>query len=140
MRIRNLEKKYKLNSINTYKNFQKRAEKNKNELIKFLIECKRKNCKVAAFGAAAKGNTLLNYAGIRQDLISYVCDSAPSKQYKFLPGSRIPIYPPEYLLKNPPNYLLVLPWNIANEIVNQLDFLKKSKTKIFIAIPKIKIL
>ena len=140
LRIINLEKKYKLNSINTYKNFQKRAEKNKNELIKFLIECKRKNFKVAAFGAAAKGNTHLNYAGIRQDLISYVCDSAPSKQYKFLPGSRIPIYPPEYLLKNPPNYLLVLPWNIANEIVNQLNFPKKSKTKIFIAIPKIKIL
>ena len=139
-RIRNLEKKYRLNSINKYKNFQKRTEKNKNELIKFLIECKRKNFKVAAFGAAAKGNTLLNYAGIRQDLISYVCDSAPSKQYKFLPGSRIPIYPPEYLLKNPPNYLLVLPWNIAHEIVKQLEILKKSKTKIFIAIPKIKIL
>ena len=73
-------------------------------------------------------------------MISYVCDSAPSKQNKFLPGTRIPIFPPEYLFKNKPDYLLILPWNIADEIVTQLHKLKKSKTKFFVAIPKIKIL
>ena len=95
--------------------------------------------KVAAFGAAAKGNTLLNYAGIKQDLIEFVCDSAPSKQNKFLPGTRIPIYPPDYLKKNQPDYLLILPWNIADEIKIQLSYLKKKKTKFLVAIPKLKI-
>ena len=73
------------------------------------------------------------------DLISFVCDSAPTKQNKFLPGSRIPIYPPKHLLKNKPDYLLILPWNIADEVIAQLKILKKTKTKFFIAIPKIKI-
>ncbi len=135
-----VEKRNKLNSIKTYKNFQKIANKNKNDLVKFLLDCKKKNFSVAAYGAAAKGNTLLNYAGVKKDLISYVCDSAPSKQNKFLPGTRIPIFPPEYLFKNRPDYLLILPWNIADEIVTQLHKLKKSKTKFFVAIPKIKIL
>ena len=133
------EKKFKLNSLNTYKNFQNSAEKNKDDLIRFLLDCKKKGLKVAAYGAAAKGNTLLNFAGIRKDLISFVCDSAPTKQNKFLPGSRIPIYPPKHLLKNKPDYLLILPWNIADEVIAQLKILKKTKTKFFIAIPKIKI-
>jgi len=138
--IDKIERKSKLDSIKTYKNFQRIADKNKDDLIKFLLDCKRKKLSVAAYGAAAKGNTLLNYAGIKKDLISYVCDSAPSKQNKFLPGTRIPIFPPEYLFKNRPDYLLILPWNIADEIVTQLDKLKKNKTKFFVAIPKIKIL
>lgn len=134
-----IEKKNKLNSINTYKNFQEITDKNKNNLIKFLLDCKNKKLKVAAYGAAAKGNTLLNYAGITKDLISYVCDSAPLKQNKFLPGTRIPIYPPEYLFKQKPDYLLILPWNIAEEITHQLKKLRKN-TKFFVAIPNIKII
>ena len=138
-KIISLEKKYELNSIKPYKNFQKTAEKNKNELLNFLIKCKNKNLKVAAFGAAAKGNTLLNYAGIKKDLISFVCDSSKSKQNRFLPGSRIPIYSPNYLTKNKPDYLLILAWNIADEIKDQLKKLNK-KTKFFVAIPKVKII
>lgn len=134
------DKKYKLDKIKTYKNFQKIVDKNKNDLITFLTNLKNKNLKVAAYGAAAKGNTLLNYAGVKKDLISYVCDSAPSKQNKFLPGTRIPIFPPEYLFKHKPDYLLILPWNIADEIKKQLSKLKKNKTKFFVAIPKIKII
>ncbi len=134
------EKKYRLNSIKTYAKFQKIADKNKYDLLKFLLNCKKKNLKVAAFGAAAKGNTLLNYAGVKQDLVQFVCDTAPSKQNKFLPGTRIPIYHPDYLKKNQPDYLLVLPWNIADEIKKQLSFLKKKKTKFIVAIPKLKIL
>lgn len=136
----NDEKKYKLNLLKTYSNFQKITDNNKNELLQFLLNCKSKKLKVAAYGAAAKGNTLLNYAGITKDLISYVCDSAPSKQNMFLPGTRIPIYSPEFLFKNKPDYLLILPWNIADEIKNQLNELKKNKTKFFVAIPKIKII
>lgn len=138
-KIIKIEKKFKLNSIETYKNFQKITDHNKNELIKFLLNCKKKGLKVAAYGAAAKGNTLLNYAGIRKDLISYVCDTSPFKQGKFLPGSRIPILSPKYLIKKKPDYVLILPWNIADEVINQLKELKKAKTKFFIAIPKIKI-
>ena len=134
------EIKYKLNLIETYTKFQKIVDKNKYNLLKFLLNCKKKKLKVAAFGAAAKGNTLLNYAGIKQDLIEFVCDSAPSKQNKFLPGTRIPIYHPDYLKKNQPDYLLILPWNIADEIKSQLSFLNKKKTKFLVAIPKLKIL
>tara|TARA_B100000035_G_scaffold312305_1_gene323479 strand:+ start:1994 stop:3220 length:1227 start_codon:yes stop_codon:yes gene_type:complete len=139
-KIISIEKKNKLNSIKTYKNFQKLANENKNELLNFLIECKSKNLKVAAFGAAAKGNTLLNYAGIKKDLISFVCDSSKSKQNKFLPGTKIPIFHPDHLQKEKPDYLLILPWNIADEIKKQLSFLKNTKTKLFVAIPKLKIL
>lgn len=129
-----------LNSIKTYTRFQKLADNNKYDLLKFLLNCKNKNLRVAAFGAAAKGNTLLNYAGIKQDLIEFVCDSGPSKQNKFLPGTRIPIFSPDYLKKNQPDYLLILPWNIADEIKSQLSYLKKKKTKFLVAIPKLKIL
>ena len=139
-KIISIEKKNKLNSIKTYKNFQKLANENKNELLNFLIECKSKNLKVAAFGAAAKGNTLLNYAGIKKDLISFVCDSSKSKQNKFLPGTKIPIFHPDHLQKEKPDYLLILPWNIADEIKKQLSYLKNTKTKLFVAIPKLKIL
>ena len=132
--------KNKLNSIKTYKNFQKLKNENKNELLNFLIEYKSKNLKVAAFGAAAKGNTLLNYAGIKKDLISFVCDSSKSKQNKFLPGTKIPIFHPDHLQKEKPDYLLILPWNIADEIKKQLSYLKNTKTKHCVAIPKLKIL
>lgn len=140
MNLCRIEKKYKINSSKTYVNFQKIVEKNKNDLLKFLFSCKSKNLTVAAYGAAAKGNTLLNYAGIKSDLISYVCDSSPSKQNMFLPGTRIPIYSPDYLFKHKPDYVLILPWNIADEITTQLYKLKKNKTKFFVAIPNIKIL
>lgn len=104
-----------------YKNFQNRADDIKNNLLAFLLEQKKSGKTVAAYGAAAKGNTLLNYAGIKPDLLPYVCDAAEAKQNKYMPGSHIPILDLEVMFKSKPDYVLILPWNIANEIKSQLS-------------------
>ena len=132
------ELKFGLNKLKTYSNFQTKIDKIKNDLIKFLINQKNKNKKVIAYGAAAKGNTLLNYAGIKNDLISSVFDAAKSKQNKFLPGSHIPIYSANKILKEKVDFVLILPWNISTEIINQNKYLKKQNTKFFSAVPKLK--
>jgi hypothetical protein len=106
-------------------------------LLNFLLELKSTGKSVLAYGAAAKGNTLLNYAGIKPDLLPGVCDAAPSKQGKFMPGSHIPIYSPEVLIDNPPDYLIILPWNIKKEVKEQLRFLKE--TIFVIVIPDLEI-
>lgn len=136
--VLDLEKKFNLNNLSTYRKFQANSNLIKNNLIKFLIEKKLKGQRVLAYGAAAKGNTFLNYAGIKSDLIEYVFDAASSKQNKYLPGSHIKILHPSQISKFKFNYLLILPWNIASEIKNQLSFLKKKKIKFIIAVPKIK--
>ena len=129
-----------LQSIAAYQSFQDRADKIKDDLLSFLIEQKRTGKKVAAYGAAAKGNTLLNYAGIKPDLLSFVCDAAASKQGKFMPGSHIPILPPAVLKKKQPDYLLILPWNIAAEIKQQNDYLAAQGVKFVTAVPQLEIL
>jgi hypothetical protein len=108
-----------LQNLDTYQGFQARAEKIKYDLLNFLINKKLAHKKVAAYGAAAKGNTLINYAGIKPDLLPAVYDASEGKQNKYLPGSHIPILPIAALKDNPPDYLLILPWNIANEIKEQ---------------------
>lgn len=113
------EKAFGLKSLSVYQNFQQKADKVKNNFLFFLLEQKRAGKSIAAYGAAAKGNTLLNYAGIKQDLIDFVCDAAPSKQNKFLPGSHIPILAPEEMAKHKPNVVVILPWNIAGEVIRQ---------------------
>jgi hypothetical protein len=92
---------------------------------------------VAAFGAAAKGNTLLNYAGVKPDLLPFVCDAAPSKQGKLMPGSHIPILPPEALNSSPPDYVVILPWNIAAEVRAQLAPLAAQGTRFVTAVPEL---
>lgn len=129
-----------LQNLNTYLKFQLRADKIKNELLIFLIEQKKLNKKVVAFGAAAKGNTLLNYAGVKSDLVEFVCDSAKAKQGKFMPGSHIPIIDPQLLYDNQPKFVLILPWNIADEIILQNSWMQKSGTKFVTAIPNLCIL
>jgi SAM-dependent methyltransferase len=114
-----------------YRNFQSRAERIKDDLLLFLIEQKRSGRCVAGYGAAAKGNTLLNYAGVRCDLLPYVCDAAALKQGKFLPGSHIPILAPSALAERRPDVILILPWNIANEIVS--DFANSQPSARFVA-------
>ncbi len=113
------EREAGLLELTAYQGFQARANKVKDDLVGFLIEQKRAGKLVAGYGAAAKGNTLLNYAGIRPDLLPYVCDAAPSKQGKYMPGSHIPTLPPAALLEQQPDYVLILPWNIADEVVAQ---------------------
>ena len=128
-----------LQTLGTYINFQPKAEKVKNDLLLFLLEQKIKGKKILAYGAAAKGNTLLNYAGVQSDLLEFVCDAAPSKQEKYLPGSHIPIVDPSCLQGLAVDYVLILPWNLADEISHQLDYLREKGTKFVSAVPELRI-
>jgi SAM-dependent methyltransferase len=123
-----------------YVNFQKKSDAIKNQLLNFLLEIKKNSNTVAAYGAAAKGNTILNYAGVKPDLLPVIYDAAPSKQGKFMPGSHIPIAHPDELMRQPPEFIIVLPWNIGNEISNQLSEIKKRGSKIVSFIPNIRYL
>lgn len=124
----------------TYQAFQARADRVKNELLAFLLEQKRLGKTVAAYGAAAKGNTLLNYAGVKPDLLPFVCDAAPAKQGKYLPGSHIPILAPQALAEQRPDYVLILPWNIAPEVREQNKALAVQGTKFVTAVPQLEVL
>ena len=117
--------------------FQPKADKIKNDLITFLIAQKRAGKKVVAYGAAAKGNTLLNYAGIKPDLLQYVCDAAQAKQGLFLPGSHIPILHPDQLAIHQPDYVLILPWNIADEVKSQNNLSKEMAFRFVTAVPEL---
>lgn len=129
-----------LHQIDTYITLQHRAEAAKNDLLRFLLDARANGASVAAYGAAAKGNTLLNFAGVRPDLLPFVCDAAPSKQGKYLPGSHIPIFAPEVLHAARPDYVLILPWNIADEVQAQLAELAVQGTRFVTAIPELCIL
>ena len=129
-----------LRTLSTYQNFQAEANRVKDDLLLFLIEQQRSGKTVAAYGAAAKGNTLLNYAGIKPDLIPYVCDAALAKQGKYMPGSHIPILPPETLSEQRPDYVLILPWNIAAEVTKQNARLTELGSRFVVAVPKLEIL
>jgi len=126
--------------LETYQEFQFRADRMKDDLLLFLIEQKRKGMRVAGYGAAAKGCTLLNYAGIKPDLLSCVYDAAPSKQGKFLPGSHIPVFPPSTLIESKPDFVLILPWNIQTEIMQQLSYIHEWGGRFVVAVPAITIL
>ena len=128
-----------LKTLETYQKFQVRADKVKNDLLTFLIEQKTAGKKVAAYGAAAKGNTLLNYAGVKPDLLPFVCDAAAAKQGKYMPGSHIPILPPSALAKSTPDYVLILPWNIAPEVKQQNAALAVQAVKFVTVVPELTI-
>ena len=134
------EKEEGLASALPYKNFQSRADKIKNNLLRFLLDENLLGKKIVAYGAAAKGNTLLNYAGVKPDLLPLVFDAAPSKQNKFLPGSHIPIVSPDEMEKQNPDIVLILPWNLATEIVKQWQPKLNLKTRFIVAVPEIKVL
>ncbi len=118
-----------------YSSFQAKADKVKNDFIAFLCDTKRAGKTVAAYGAAAKGNTLLNYAGVRPDLLPYVVDRNPAKQHKFLPGSRIPIVDEIQLQQTQPDYVVILPWNLRDELVTQLAYIRDWGGKFVTAVP-----
>jgi SAM-dependent methyltransferase len=122
-----------------YERFQTVAESVKDGLLAFLIDAKRQGKRVAAYGAAAKGNTLLNFAGVKGDLLSFVCDAAPSKQGKFLPGSHIPILKPDALSEHKPDYVVILPWNLAEEVRTQLAFIRDWGGQFVVAVPGLQI-
>ena len=134
------EKLQGLQKLKTYQDFQLHANRVKNQLLNFLIEQKNNGKKIVGYGAAAKGNTLLNYAGIKSDLLPVVYDGAITKQGRFMPGSHIPILSPKYLNHTKPDYVLILPWNIAKEVRKQNTMAEKKGIKFMIAVPDIKIL
>ena len=129
-----------LNKISTYLGFQDRVDRIKTDLLFYLTEQKRVGKIVAAYGAAAKGNTLLNYAGITPDLVSFVCDAAPSKQGKYMPGSHIPIFPPYILRERKPDVIMILPWNLTEEVISQNSYVREWGGKFVTAIPQIRII
>ncbi len=134
------ELSYGLRNLSTYVEFQSKADRIKDGLLSFLIEQKRSGRTVAAYGAAAKGNTVFNYAGIKPDLVPFVCDAAPSKQGKYLPGSHIPILNPSVLRERKPDSVLILPWNIAAEVAVQHGYIKEWGGQFITAIPSINII
>lgn len=126
-----------LQTMAFYGGFQARADRVKNDFLKFLLEQKGAGKKVAAYGAAAKGNTLLNYAGVRPDLLPYVVDKNPSKQGKFLPGSRIPIVPEDRIGEEHPDFVIILPWNIRDEVTKDLSYVREWGGRFVTAIPEL---
>jgi SAM-dependent methyltransferase len=134
------EQKRGLQQLDTYLSFQPKADKVKNDLLAFLIEQKRNGKKVAAYGAAAKGNTLLNYAGVKPDLLSFVCDAASAKQNKFMPGSHIPILSPTAIAEEKPDFVVILPWNIGDEVIRQNAFIREWGGKFVTAVPELSVI
>jgi SAM-dependent methyltransferase len=127
-------------SLDAYARFAEEVRAVKRKLLEFLIGCKREGKQIVAYGAAAKGNTLLNYCGIREDFIDYVVDRSPLKQGKLLPGSHIPIMGPERIRETRPDYVLLLPWNLKDELAAQLSFVREWGGRLVVPIPEVAVL
>jgi SAM-dependent methyltransferase len=138
-RILDLEFGEGVESAAYYAGFQAKAEEVKDDFLTFLIEAKRQGKRVGAYGAAAKGNTLMNFAGCRRDLIGLVADRNPAKQGHFMPGSRIPIVSAERLMDDKPDYVVILPWNLKSEVMQQLDSIRSWGGKFVTAVPRLEI-
>ncbi|MER3499274.1 MAG: SAM-dependent methyltransferase [Chitinophagaceae bacterium] len=134
------EKDHGLRNLDYYNSFQQKAFAVKLQFHSFLLEQKKYGKKIAAYGAAAKGNTLLNYCGVKNDLVSYVVDANPFKQNKFLPGSHIPVVNEEFLKNDQPDFVIVLPWNLRKEITDQLSYIKNWKGRFVIPIPHLELI
>jgi SAM-dependent methyltransferase len=129
-----------MGQMNYYSGFQEKVDKIKLDLLDFLIREKKAGKIVAAYGAAAKGNTLFNYCGVKKDLVSYVVDASPHKQNKFMPASHLPIVKEDEIRKTKPDYILILPWNIKEEIVEQLSYIKEWNGRFVVPVPELKVL
>ncbi|GBD89729.1 hypothetical protein BMS3Abin04_00437 [bacterium BMS3Abin04] len=139
-RLRNNEIVEGISKVEYYTNFQEEIFALKREILDFFIKAKEKNKIICGYGAPGKGNTLLNFCGIRTDFLEFTVDRNPYKQGKFLPGTHIPIYSPEKIAERKPDYIFILPWNLKDEIINQLSFTGKWGAKFIIPIPKIEII
>lgn len=137
--LRRQEREAQLDAPEGYRGFSEQVARLKDDLVSFLIEQKRAGRTVAAYGAPAKGNTFLNYAGIRQDLIAFTVDRSPHKQGRFLPGSRIPILAPEAVAAARPDVLLILPWNLREEIEVQMGGIRRWSGRFAVAVPKLEV-
>ena len=136
----NLENKLFFNSAKFYDNFYNAVVQVKFNLLTLLIDLKMNGKNVIGYGAAAKGNTLINYCGINSDLIKFIVDKNPHKINKYLPGSHIPIMSEKYITELKPDYILILPWNLKEEIINQLAYVSEWNCKFILAIPHVRVL
>lgn len=139
-RLLALERDFGLDRLSTYESFAERARESKRQLLQLMIDIKRSGKRIAAYGAAAKGNTLLNYCGIRSDFIDYVVDRSPHKQGLFLPGIQIPVLHPDSVRETRPDFLLILPWNLRDEIMAQMSHLRSWGGKFIVPIPDARVL
>ena len=135
-----LEEEAGLHQLETYADFADRVRTTKRKLLSFLIEAKSRGKSLAGYGAPGKGNTLLNYCGIRADFLDYTVDRNPYKQGKYLPGTHIPIFPPEKIAETRPDYVLILPWNLKNEIISQLAYIRDWGAKFVVPIPEVAVI
>ncbi|MDR7420281.1 MAG: class I SAM-dependent methyltransferase [Armatimonadota bacterium] len=138
-RIREDERRAGLTTLEGHDGFAPRVAEAKWRLLEFLIDARRRGCTIAGYGAPGKGNTLLNYCGIRTDLLEFVVDRNPYKQGKFLPGTRVPILAPDRLREAKPDYVLILPWNLEQEIVAQLAYVRDWGGRFVVPIPTVRI-
>jgi hypothetical protein len=127
------------NRLEHYFTFGEKVKETKNKLLEFLIKAKREGKTIAGYGAPGKGNTLLNYCGIRTDYIDYTVDRNPYKQGKYLPGTHIPIYDPQKITETRPDYVLILPWNFKDEIMGQMSGIREWGGKFVVPIPEVKV-
>jgi SAM-dependent methyltransferase len=135
------EDRAQLRNPETYRNFQPRIDRIRREFLRFLLDCQEAGKKVAGYGAAAKGNTLLNYCGIKgNELIRFVADASPHKQGRFLPGSHIPVVAPDVIDTERPDYIIIFPWNLRDEVMEQLAHARDWGAKFVTAIPALTIL
>ena len=133
LRRRELELGY--DRLETYRAFAEQVRQTKRRILQLLIELKGAGKRIAGYGAPGKGNTLLNYCGIRTDFLDYTVDRNPYKQGKYTPGCRIPIYGPEHIRATRPDYLFILPWNLRTEIIGQMAYVREWGCKFIIPIP-----
>ncbi len=138
-RVVDAEKKAGLDSAKGYEDFAKQVKRTKLELMNFLVTAAREGKAVAGYGAPGKSATLLHYCGIGKDLIAYTVDRSPHKQGRFLPGSHIPIYHPDRIRETKPDYVVVLPWNLKDEIIGQLQYIREWGGKFVVPIPTVTI-
>ncbi|WP_026786466.1 class I SAM-dependent methyltransferase [Planktothrix rubescens] len=139
-KLKTKESKAGLEQRSTYLGFGEQVKATKRHLLSFLIDIKNQGKSVVGYGAPAKGNTLLNYCGIRTDLLDYTVDRSPYKQGLFLPGTHIPIYHPDKIIETKPDYLLILPWNIKDEIIEQMSHIREWGGKFVVPIPNVEVI
>ncbi|MBX9629215.1 MAG: class I SAM-dependent methyltransferase [Burkholderiales bacterium] len=134
------ERSARLDTLSAYSEFAEQVRATKRNLLEFLIDQKRRGKSIVAYGAAAKGNTLLNYCGVRGDFLDYVVDRNPHKQGNLLPGTHIPILAPERIAQTRPDFVLILPWNIKDEVVQQMSHIRSWGGRFVVPIPKVEVL
>jgi SAM-dependent methyltransferase len=138
--LREREKKLGYDGLDLYKSFAAKVMATKRDILEFLIGAKRAGKTIVGYGAPAKGNTLLNYCGIRTDMIGYTVDRSPHKQDHYLPGTRIPIHGPEKIRETRPDYVVILPWNLKDEIIKQMSHIREWGGKFVVFIPEVRII